>query len=393
MLTGKTICVGVTGGIACYKACEVVSRLVKLHATVKVVMTAHATEFVRPLTFESLSGNAVATDMFAEKRTYDIEHISLAKGSDAFVIVPATANIIGKVANGIADDLLSTTLLATKKPIIFAPAMNSGMYTSDAFQANLEIVKSRGSIIVEPAVGRLACGDTGVGKLADVDLIVNTIVSTVMPEQLLKGKTVLVTAGATVEKLDGVRYITNYSSGKMGIAIATAAREYGAKVILVLGRHTATVPNNMEVLNVQTTEEMFTAVMDNLERSDVIIKSAAPCDFRPVSVSPTKIKAKELTVHFVANKDIACEVGKIKGDKKLIIFSAETDNLIANAKGKLLKKNADMVVANDVTVEGAGFNVDTNVVTFIHRDGQMRALPLMDKKAIAVELIKEISKL
>ncbi len=391
MLKGKNIVIGVTGGIAVYKACDIVSRLKKMSANIDVIMTKNATEFVSPLTFESLSGNKVVTDMFNRTNEWEIEHIALAKKADAFVVVPATANIIGKMAQGIADDMLSTTLLATKKPIIVAPAMNSGMYTNDAFQTNLSIIEKQGKIIVSPENGRLACGDVGIGKLASVDSIIDLIVNTVMPKQDLLGKNILVTAGATIEKLDDVRYLTNYSSGKMGCEIAKNARERGANVTLILGRHTAEVPKFVNVVNVETTNEMFTAVMGNLNQNDIIIKAAAPCDFRPETKSNTKIKQKDLTIHFVANPDIAQEVGKIKGDKFLVVFSAETDHLIEYATNKMKKKNADMCIANNVNQPGAGFNIDTNIVTIIDKFGQT-ALPQLSKSQVAEKILDAIVK-
>ncbi len=397
MLYGKTVLIGVTGGIAAYKACEIVSRLKKLSADVIVIMTKNATEFVRPLTFESLSGNEVVTDMFNREKEWEIEHISYAKRADAFIIVPATANIVGKLSGGIADDMLTTTFMATKAPRIVCPAMNTAMYEDAAFTANLAKLKENGVIIVEPECGRLACGETGKGKLADVDTIFNILLDTLMPLRDYADKTVLITAGATRENIDNVRFISNNSSGKMGIEIARAAINRGAKVILVTGSISVDLPKGVyKTVNVLSTEDMYNAVIDKIDELTKagrhVIKAAAPADYT-VKPYDSKIKSEKLTLELTKTTDIAKEVGRNKGSKKLIVFSAETEDLIANAKSKLKSKNADMVVANDVTKAGAGFNVDTNIVSIITSDGKGHSYDLMKKSEVAQIILNYAAKL
>lgn len=387
----KTVILGVTGGIAAYKACEVVSRLRKLNYDVRVVMSQNATEFVTPLTFETLSNYRVVTDMFDKERSYDVEHISYAKLADAFVVAPATANFIGKYAEGIADDMLTTTIMATKSPVIICPAMNTNMYMSPAVQANMKTLKDRGVHFVEPGTGLLACGDVGKGRLAEPCDIVDFIDRLLTPNPDMRGKTVLLTAGGTEEPIDGVRFITNRSSGKMGMAIAEAALERGGKVILICGRVSVPVTAGAEVVNVQTTEEMYKAVMENLSRADIVIKAAAPSDYRVKNYSQSKIKAESFSLDLVKNVDIAKEVGKVKGDKKLVVFAAETEDLIKNAYKKIEAKNADLIVANDVTAEGAGFGVDTNIATIIKRGGGITSLEKMSKKELADVILDFLS--
>lgn len=352
MLYGKNVVLGVTGCIAAYKACEVVSRLKKLGANVDVIMTAHAQEFVTPLTFETLAKSAVVTDTFKRAEKFDVHHVSLAKKADLFVVAPATANIIGKFANGIADDMLTTTYLACKAQKLICPAMNTNMYEDVNFTANLIKLKEEGAVIFEPTVGLLACGDVGKGRLAEPIDIVAEIERLLQPVQDFKDKTVLVSAGATEESIDGVRVITNHSSGKMGFSLVRAAANRGAKVILVKGKTTAEMPKEAaEIIDVTTTEDMLSAVKSKLNESDVIIMAAAPADYRMKKVAEQKIKSQTLTLELEKNPDIAAYVGKNKGDRTLVIFSAETENLIENATGKLERKNADLVVANDVTKE------------------------------------------
>lgn len=387
-LKGKNVIIGVTGGIAVYKMCEVVSSLRKRGAGVFVVMTKHATEFVSPLTFETLSNNPVVTDMFDRDREWEVEHISLAKKADVFVVAPATANFVGKYASGIADDFLTTTVMATKAPILLAPAMNTGMMTSPSYENNEKILKDRGVNFIYGDSGFLACGDVGKGRMASPSDIVEKIEEILFPVRDLEGKTVMVTAGATREPIDPVRFITNRSSGKMGIAIANAALRRGANVILIKGTTSVLPDEGVKIIEVQTTADMYNAVMDNLECADIIIKAAAPADYR-VECAEQKIKSEKLTLEFIKNPDIAQAVGKIKGDKKLVVFSAETENLIDNATKKLIKKNADMVVANDVTKQGAGFDVDTNVASFITRDG-IEELPIMTKVALADKILDKV---
>jgi phosphopantothenoylcysteine decarboxylase/phosphopantothenate--cysteine ligase len=387
-LKGKNVVIGVTGGIAVYKMCEVVSSLRKRGADVFVVMTKNATEFVSPLTFETLSNNRVVTDMFDRDREWEVEHISLAKKADIFVVAPATANFVGKFASGIADDFLTTTVMATKAPILLAPAMNTGMMTSPSYEKNESVLKERGVNFVYGDSGFLACGDMGKGRLADPRLIVDTIEEILFPVRDLEGKTVMVTAGATREPIDPVRFITNRSSGKMGIAIANSALKRGANVILIKGFTSVNPDEGVEVVNVETTADMYEAVMNNLDKADIIIKSAAPADYK-VKMAEQKIKSETLTLEFVKNPDIAQAVGKIKGSKKLVVFSAETENLFENATKKLIKKNADMVVANDVTKQGAGFDVDTNIASFITKDG-VEELPIMTKTELADRILDKV---
>lgn len=393
MLYGKNVVLGVSGGIAAYKSCEIVSRFVKLGANVDVIMTEHAEEFVTPLTFETLSNNRVIRGMFEERTEHDVRHVSLAKKADALIVAPATANVIAKFAQGIADDMLSTTWLACKGLKVIAPAMNTAMYEDEATVSNLQILRSRGVVVIEPATGRLACGDTGKGKMAEPADIVGEVQSLLQPVRDFDGKTVLVTSGATEEYIDGVRVITNHSSGKMGCAIARAAAERGAKVVLVHGNMSVPVPENVaKSVAVKSTEEMMKAVLAEVPASDVVIMAAAPADYKVKNTFSQKIKSETLTLEFVKNPDIAAEVGKIKGDRILVIFSAETENLLKNAKGKLAKKNADLAVANDVTREGAGFFVDTNAATIIDRDGNAQEYGVMPKTELADIILSAVAK-
>lgn len=393
MLYGKNVVLGVSGGIAAYKSCEIVSRFVKLGANVDVIMTEHAEEFVTPLTFETLSNNRVVRGMFEERTEHDVRHVSLAKKADALIVAPATANVIAKFAQGIADDMLSTTWLACKGLKVIAPAMNTAMYEDEATVSNLQILRSRGVVVIEPATGRLACGDTGKGKMAEPADIVGEVQSLLQPVRDFDDKTVLVTSGATEEYIDGVRVITNHSSGKMGCAIARAAAERGAKVVLVHGNMSVPVPENVaKSVAVKSTEEMMKAVLAEVPASDVVIMAAAPADYKVKNTFSQKIKSETLTLEFVKNPDIAAEVGKIKGDRILVIFSAETENLLKNAKGKLAKKNADLAVANDVTREDAGFFVDTNAATIIDRDGNAQEYGVMPKTELADIILSAVAK-
>ncbi len=392
MLYGKNIVLGVTGCIAAYKSCDIVSRLKKLGANVDVIMTDNACQFVMPLSFETLSGNAVVINTFKRETEYDVKHVSLAKKADLFLVAPATANVIGKFAGGIADDMLSTTYMASKAPKVVCPAMNTNMYESEAVQKNIAILKDRGVTIVDAIEGRLACGDTGKGKMAEPADIVKIVEDILQPVQDYKDKRVLVTAGSTEESIDGVRVITNHSSGKMGVAIAKALAERGAEVTLVRGKMSIDAPECVyKEVKVNTTEELLDAVKSNMD-NDIFIMAAAPADYKVKNKSANKIKAESLTLELVKNPDVAKYVGENKGDKMLVIFSAETENLIENAKGKLSKKNADFVVANDVTKEGAGFFGDTNIATIIGRTGISveSGLVLKDKLAhIILDTIKK----
>lgn len=391
-LKGRNVVIGVTGGIAAYKVCYVVSALKKSGANVYVIMTKNATEFVRPLTYETLSGNRVIVDTFDRDFEWEVEHVSLAKKADLFLVAPCTADFAGKLAGGIADDFMSTTAMAMKCPIVLAPAMNTNMLTSAAYKANEEILRSRGVLFIESGSGHLACGDEGKGRLAEPDEIVGFVTKVLSPKQDYDGKTVLVTAGGTGEPIDPVRFITNRSSGKMGVAIAEKALRRGARVILVVGNITVPVPDGIERVDVTTTAEMYDAVMKNLPHADYIVKAAAPADYAVESYADKKIKSDTLTLKLKKNPDIAAAVGKVKGDKKLVVFSAETDNCENNAREKMKKKNADMVVLNDVTKLGAGFNTDTNIVTIITKKAK-EELPVMEKSAIAEILLDRIIEL
>ena len=391
-LKGKTIVIGVTGGIAAYKVCYVVSSLKKAGATVFVAMTKNATEFVTPLTFETLSGNRVTVDTFDRDFEWEVEHVSLAKKADLFLVAPCSADFAGKLANGIADDFLSTTAMAMKCPIALVPAMNTNMITSAAYIENERVLRERGVLFMESASGYLACGDVGKGRLPEPEDIVKFVYDVLRPTCDYEGKTVLVTAGGTSEPIDPVRFITNRSSGKMGVNIAEKALSRGAEVILIAGSISVPVPDGIEVIRVETTQEMYDAVMENLPRADVIIKAAAPSDYKVEVVSDKKLKGESLTLTLSKNPDIASAVGKAKGEKKLVVFAAETNDCERNAREKFIKKNADMAVLNDVCKPGVGFNVDTNEVTIITKNNEEK-LPLMQKSKLADVLLDRILKL
>lgn len=385
MLSSKNIVLGVSGGVAAYKACELTSRLKKLNANVDVIMTKSAAEFVTPLTFQSLSLNQVVVDMFDKPKYWEIEHISLAKKADIIVIAPATANVIGKLANGIADDMLTTTVMASKAIKLIAPAMNTNMYENAIVQRNIETLKQLGYHFIEPGEGRLACGDIGKGKMAEPEQIEAKIKELLLPNRDLQGKTLLVTAGPTREALDPVRFITNHSTGKMGFAIAEKAAQRGAKVYLVAGPSALPTPAGVERVDIESAREMYSSVMQLMDKADIIIKSAAVADYRPAEVSSQKIKKSgdELVVRLEKNPDILQELGSQKGDRVLVGFAMETQDLIENAKAKVLKKNLDFIVANDLKTEGAGFAHDTNVVKIIDSHGSVEEIPLMQKSLIA----------
>ena len=393
MLTGKRIVVGVTGGIAAYKACDLVSRLKKRGAQVRVVLTEHACQFVQPLSFETLSGNPAYTDSFDRK--YEIEHVALAKWADLLLIAPATANCMAKMACGIADDLLSTTCLAVRCPVLLAPAMNSAMWRNPATQANLELLRSRGVRFVGPEAGHLACGDDDVGRMSEPEQIVEAVEAILNPLRDLEGLHVLVTAGPTVERIDPVRYITNRSTGKMGYALAEAARDRGANVTLISGPTQLTAPQGVELVKIESSAQLCAAVLERGDQADVVIQAAAPADFRPKSVAERKIKktGENMTLELEATTDIAAELGRRKMPGQILVaFAAETNDVMDNARGKLIKKNADLVVANDVSRSDAGFGVDTNVITLITAE-DVRALEKMSKRAAADAILSRVREL
>lgn len=390
MLTGRRVVVGVTGGIAAYKACELVSRLKKRGAQVRVVLTEHACQFVAPLSFETLSGNAAYTDSFDRK--YEIGHVSLAKWAELMIVAPATANAMAKMACGIADDLLSTTYLAMTAPVLLAPAMNSAMWRNVATQANLKTLLGRGVRTVGPDSGRLACGDADVGRMAEPEAIVEAAEAILNPLRDLEGLNVLVTAGPTVERIDPVRYITNRSSGKMGYAIAEAAARRGARVILVSGPTKLDAPEGVERLQIESSAQLCEAVLARGGAADVVIQAAAPADFRPKFVADRKIKktGENMTLELEATTDIAAELGRRKRPGQILVaFAAETNDVLENARGKLMRKNADLIVANDVSRSDAGFGVDTNVITLISRS-DVRELEKMTKSAAADAILSRV---
>lgn len=393
MLQGKKIVLGVTGGIAVYKAVDLVSRMRKAGCEVRVVMTEHAQQFVTPLTFKEISGNAVATSMWNANQEFNVEHIALANWADAFLVAPATANILAKMACGIADDLLSTTLLAAQAPIVVCPAMNTGMYQNPATQENIAKLQERGVTVMPPAVGHLACGTSGPGRLPEPQQIVEFMSAFFAGrEGDLRGLRVLVTAAGTREPIDPVRYVGNRSSGKMGYAVAQMAAERGADVLLISGPSALAAPPNVRVVNVETTNEMLEACLAAYGDVDIVIKAAAVADYRPRDVADQKIKKKTddaLTVVMDKNPDILKTLGAKKEQQVLVGFAAETQNLLANAREKVVKKNLDMIVANDVTAAGAGFNSDTNIVKFLFANGDVRELEQMPKVDVANKILDE----
>lgn len=384
-IAGKNIVLGVTGGIAAYKAVELVSRLKKAGAEVHVVMTRAAQEFVTELTFREISGHAVATDMWGEVQEFHVEHIALAQLADLVVVAPATANFIAKAAAGIADDLLTTTLLATKAPIFVAPAMNTNMYENPLTQRNLEILRRFGVHVMEPAEGQLACGVSGKGRLPEPSALADEILRFFERKQSLNGCRILVTAAGTREPIDPVRYIGNRSSGKMGYAIAAKAAMRGAEVILVSGPSALQAPAGVKLVRVESAAEMRDAVWKEYEAVDAVIMSAAVADYRVKAAAPEKIKKTqdEWMLPLVKNPDILYELGRHKKRQILIGFAAETQNVLEYARGKLEKKNLDYIVANDVTEDGAGFNTDTNRILMISRTGEVERFPLMRKTELA----------
>ncbi|MBU2262556.1 MAG: bifunctional phosphopantothenoylcysteine decarboxylase/phosphopantothenate--cysteine ligase CoaBC [Proteobacteria bacterium] len=393
MLKDRRIVLGVTGGIAVYKAAELVRELVRRGAIVRVVMTGHAREFVTPLTFEILSGNPVATDLFEAAANFEIGHIALAEFAELVVIAPATANIIGKIAAGLADDLLTTVLLATNAPVLVCPAMNAKMYANPVVKENLARLVSRGHAVVEPGYGELACRAEGQGRLAEAIQIVEEVEAVLSPKDL-SGERILITAGPTQEPFDPVRFITNHSSGKMGYALAVAARRRGAAVTLVSGPTELPAPQGCVFVPVKSALEMREQVMARLEEATVLIKAAAVADYRPAVCEKSKIKkgASALNVSLERNPDIIAEAARRKGDRILVGFSMESDNVLENARAKLIAKGMDFIVANDVTEPGAGFRTDTNIIRIIDREGAVETFPLMDKMDVAGAILDRVKK-
>ena len=391
-MKGKTILLGVTGSIAAYKMANVASMLIKKGADVHVIMTKNATNFINPITFETLTNHKCLVDTFDRNFEFNVEHVSIAKAADVVLIAPATANVIGKLANGIADDMLTTTVMACTCPILVSPAMNTNMYNNPIFQDNMKRLESYGYKMIEPGTGRLACRDVGAGKLPSEEILVEQIEKTLCPVQDMAGKKVLVTAGPTVEAIDPVRYITNHSTGKMGYAIANAAARRGAEVTLVSGPVNIKADAAVNVVDIISAADMFEAVKSRMEEQDIIIKAAAVADYTPEVTADNKLKKSDadMSIKLKRTEDILKYIGEHKKPGQIVCgFSMETENLIENSKAKLIKKNVDMIVANNLKVEGAGFGVDTNVVTIITRD-DVKELPVMSKAEVADRILDNI---
>lgn len=393
MLRGKNIVLGICGGIAAYKAAELTREMIKRGANVRVIMTKNAMEFITPLTLQVLCSHTVFTDMFRQD-VYDINHISLAEFADALVIAPATANIIGKISAGIADDLLTTVSMATRSPILICPAMNTNMYINPIVQENMERLKAKGYQFVSPAHGELACKTEGVGRLADIHDIVGGLESALTVKDLA-GERILVTAGPTREPFDPVRFITNYSSGKMGYALAIMACRRGADVTLISGPTALPEPPNVHFVSVSSAQEMRDAVMKHFEEATVVIKAAAVADYRPCTIANNKIKKTKgpLVVELERNPDIIAEISKKKGNRIIVGFAMETENLLENAVSKLKEKDMDFIVANDLREPGAGFQCDTNVIKILGCDGSVEALSLMEKHDVADQILNRVKQL
>ena len=394
MLKGKTILLGITGGIAAYKAAYLASALVKLHASVEVVMTEHATKFIAPLTFEQLTGNKVMVDTFDRNFVHQVEHIALAERTDLVIIAPATANVIAKLAHGLADDMLTTTVLAARCKKLVAPAMNTAMLENPITQDNLKTLAHYGFGIIQPAVGLLACKDVGSGKLPEPEVLLDEIARELAREKDLAGVHVTVTAGPTQESLDPVRFLTNHSSGKMGYAIAREAMLRGAEVTLISGPVALKPVPGVELVKITTAQDMLEAVQAALPQTDILIKAAAVADYRPATVADEKLKKKdgELSIPLERTADILAWVSENRHPGLFVCgFSMETENMLENSRGKLIKKGLDMIVANNLKTQGAGFGVETNVVTLITKD-EVKELPLMGKDAVAGKLLDEIQK-
>ncbi len=392
MLKGRKIVLGVTGGIAAYKAAELVRELVKAQAEVHVVMTRNAQAFITPLTFQTLSENPVTTELFNLIAESEIGHIALADRAEVLVIAPATANILGKIAAGIADDMLTTIVMATKAPLLLAPAMNVHMWENPICQENIQRLRSRGYHFIDPEAGELACGYEGKGRLAEIPAIVEEIRVLLSPKDF-SGEKILVTAGPTEEPIDPVRFLSNHSSGKMGFALARAARRRGAEVILISGPTALPVPPQMRSIAVRSAAQMREAVLNHLESASILIMAAAVSDYRPKQKAPEKIKKSKLetVLELELNPDILAEAGKKKNSRIMVGFAAETENLLQNTREKLEKKNLDLIVANDVTLPGAGFKADTNIVKIMDRSGKVEELPLMTKEDLADRILDRIA--
>ena len=394
MLNGKNILIGVTGGIAAYKVVEVASRLKKSGANVRVMMTRNATEFVSPRTFSEITGNSVSVEMFGDAANFHVAHIALADFADAILIAPATANFLAKAAHGIADDLLTTTILACDKPLLIAPSMNTKMFDNPATQENLRILRSRGVKILEPATGELACGISGKGRLPE-PIEIFAAVEKIFASGILSGKKILVTAGGTVEAIDPVRYIGNRSSGRMGFEIARAAVNAGAQVVLISGKSDIEPPKNLQFVKVDSAIQMREAVLKEFDSVDAVIMSAAVADYRVKNPAAQKIKksADTLTLELVKNPDILRELGGLKKSQVLVGFAAETQNILDYARKKLVEKNLDFIVANDVTAEGAGFGVATNIASIIWRGGDVENFAKMSKSELAKKIVERVARL
>ncbi len=392
MLKNKYVVLGVTGSIAAYKAASLASALIKLHCDVQVIMTANAANFINPVTFETLTGRKCLVDTFDRNFSFEVEHISVAKRADLVLVAPASANVIGKLAHGIADDMLTTTLMACTCPKLISPAMNTAMYENPVLQDNLRLLEKYGYQIIEPASGHLACGDSGKGKMPEPDELLSWVLKEIAYKKDLTGKKILVTAGPTQESIDPVRFITNHSSGKMGYAIARAAMLRGADVTLVTGPVSIAPPPFVRVVPVLSAEDMFQAVTSVSDRQDAVIKAAAVADYTPLSVSDQKVKKKdgEMSIELKRTKDILKFLGEHKPDGQFLCgFSMETENMLQNSRKKLAQKHVDMIVANSLRTSGAGFGTDTNVVTLITRDGE-EELPLMSKDEVAHQILNRI---
>ncbi len=391
MLKGKEILLGISGGIAAYKSVLLLRKLTKEGANVNVIMTEHAKEFVGPLTFQTLSGNPVTSDLFTLFKSSEIGHVALADKADLLVIAPATANIIGKIAHGIGDDFLSTMVMATRVPVLFAPSMNVNMYHSPVVQDNIKKLREFGYFFIDPVKGELACKVEGKGKLADVDDILEEI-HIILSVNDFKDKKILITAGPTIEDIDPVRFISNNSSGKMGYALAKMAIRRGAEVLLISGPTSLEPPYKSKFIKVRSAKEMFDAVMDNFSKYDIIIKSAAVADFKPEKISTHKIKKikGEFQISLTKNSDILFELGKYKGDRLLVGFAAESENFLDNAYKKLKEKNVDLMVVNDISNNKIGFKSDYNECNLIFKDGSIRHIPFMDKSTVSDDILDAV---